>query len=98
MTMKEKPEHVRCENCIFWEREKHLEDLGMCRHLPPVPSETSDRLLDGIAKIYSVLSGISVDDDAIQVFSEPGYMMDHANFPSSHEDQWCGEFKADWPA
>lgn len=91
-----KPEHVKCENCVYWEPEKDDTYIGMCRRFPPVPAEIPQRLADGIGLIASAVSGIDEDDDKIQRFIEPGYILEYSATAQSYKDGWCGEFRSSW--
>lgn len=95
--MSARPEHVKCENCIFWERYEDKDgDYGICSRYPPSLAETPQRLIEGIARLYSAYAGIELDDDAVQEFLEPGYIKEYAHHPQTENCQWCGEFRADW--
>lgn len=46
-----RPEHVKCENCVFWRYGAEIwgEDEGLCQRFPPRPSLTveEDERTDG---------------------------------------------------
>lgn len=93
----QKPEHIRCENCVFFNG-FGKDGYGICYRYPPVPVETPQRLVEGIAAIYSAVNGLGVEDDRIQEFLEPGHIREYSCLPKTERGSWCGEFKAEWPA
>jgi hypothetical protein len=89
-----KPEHVQCKNCIFWEG--YGGGMGTCRRFPPKPEGTPQRLIEGIAAIYSHMTGVETADDSIQEFMEPGYVREFCSHSDTYSDDWCGEFRSEW--
>lgn len=94
-----KPENVKCCNCVFWyNRETYLNDAsdagGWCKRQPPqgVISEDSLNLLSDIA---AALAGKGDESGGLSLGAgDHQYGM----WPSVFGEDWCGEFRAEWPA
>jgi len=70
----------KCKNCDFWVRKEDTK-LGLCRRYPPtLNTHLIPRPMKG------VIGGSQ------QVSLEP---VDTINWPTTREDDFCGEFKND---
>ena len=73
-----RPEHVRCENCVYWLYSGEPgDDAGICQRYPPL--------------------GLSALGWRLNV-SRGGPNPEIDQLPSTVlPDDWCGEFRAEWP-
>lgn len=91
----EKPEHIRCRNCIYWTSAAFDEDqagvepddlFGHCKRLPPASSSSQD-LLESLARIYDALTNAETE---LHVAAQRQL----GEWPSVVGRWWCGEFRA----
>lgn len=97
-----RPEHVKCENCVYWERlidsvEDSGED-GYCRRYPRRPFSEHKKML-ALSHIYCAvaksagISGIDMLTSHYDIDPEDT----EACSPDTLESDWCGEFRSSWP-
>jgi len=93
-----KPEHVKCENCISFEVQ--TDGFGRCRRNPP--SSVLLPLSDVLMALGYILQAVNVgkDDDPTTNGAEGAWDAgdDQRNFPLVRSSDWCGDFRAEWPA
>jgi hypothetical protein len=97
-----RPEHVKCENCVYWERlidsvEDSGED-GYCRRYPRRPFSEHKKML-ALSHIYwaaATAAGI-VEDDMLIANNELNPEGTEACSTETLGSDWCGEFRSSWP-
>ena len=70
----------KCENCVFWRKLEPQHVYADCRRYPPQFSFSVDVRRDGYGR----------DVDKITVSRFP-----NGQWPNVHQDDWCGEFRAE---
>ena len=97
---KERPEHVKCENCVFWQmNDEDGNEFGDCRRFPPGNND-QHRVLTELRLLQTVFcSQLKPDgDDRInERFSVDCEFRDYNIFSNTSRDAWCGEFRSEWP-
>ena len=90
-----KPEHVKCGNCVFFD---HVGgEHGYCHAASPVKSHATD-ILTALAYLLEAVSDQAEDPEENGIASTFAAAEDGAHFVLMQASDWCGAFKAEWPA
>lgn len=88
-----RPADVKCVNCIFFEERK-----SNCHRLPARGNDYF-RIRESLAHIHWVLSrgGEEYTDKESLEAIDPDNPYTYEDFPYVRGDDWCGEFRREWP-
>lgn len=93
-----KPDHVKCENCIYFEPTRQIGDEGVCRRRPP--SLDIYPILEALQAIFATTatSAHYPDEEIAEAIVRLDPDKDgNKHFPEVFDDTWCGEFRSEWP-
>lgn len=100
-----KPDHVKCENCVYWKplletfgsRKGDPTGYGVCKRYPH-GRETEGRILEALSHIHWAVSSAANIDEGDRRNAHKGIDAEGANARTeTRDDDWCGEFRAEWP-
>lgn len=107
-----RPDGMTCKNCVFWDvaffdhrsydadaeaEERKISKRARCCRYPP-QAEIDHRVTLALTQIHWVVSKGHTDyaDTASAHEFDPEYADTRPDHPLTDEEDWCGEFKADW--
>lgn len=93
-----KPEHVKCENCVYWERVGTYREDGHCRRYPPRPFSEHRKLLALSHIHWAVAQAAGINEEAMLMANEDidAEGTEGCTVETIGSD-WCGEFRSSWP-